>query len=345
MRRRQILALPSLLAAPLAAPALAPAWAQERTINLYSARHYDSDRSLWDSFTRQTNIRVRVVEANIDQLMERLRAEGANSPADVLVTVDIARLVRATELGIFEPIRNAALESRIPAHLRDADGHWFGFTTRARVLMYDKALGLPAGLARYEDLAKPEFANSIAVRSSNHVYNVNLAASIVAADGAAATEAWARGVANNLARPPAGGDRDQIRAVLAGQGRIAVSNSYYLGLMAISEREEDKQLAARVGVLFPNQGDRGTHVNVSGAGMVKTAPNKEAARAFLEFLSTPEAQSQFAMGNMEFPAVTGAAVHPFLAALGSFKQDPVDPRVLASHMPEALRIMQRAGWR
>ncbi len=338
MQRRHLFALaPTLLAAP--------ALSQERVVNIYSARHYDTDRELWEAFTRQSGIRVRVIEANVDQLLERIRAEGANSPADILVTVDIGRLARAKDAGVFQPTRNAMLESRIPAHLRDPDGHWFGFTTRARVIMYDKAVGLPAGFTRYEDLAKPEYANSIAVRSSGYIYNIGWTASVLAADGLEATEAWARGIATNMARPPSGGDRDQIRAVLAGQGRFAIANTYYLGLLAISQRTEERELAQRVGVLFPNQADRGTHMNVSGAGIIKTAPNREAAVAFLEYMSGPAAQALFAGSNMEYPVVADATIHPFLRALGEFKQDPISATVLAANMPEALRLMQRAAWR
>ena len=337
MQRRHLFALPALLAAP--------AVAQERVVNVYSARHYDTDRELWEGFTRAAGVRVRVIEANVDQLLERIRAEGANSPADILITVDIGRLARAKEAGVFQPLRNTVLESRIPAHLRDPDGHWFGFTTRARVIMYDKAVGLPASLTRYEDLARPEFVGGIAVRSSGYIYNIGWTASVLAADGLEATEAWARGIAANLARPPSGGDRDQIRAVLAGQGRFAIANTYYLGLLSISQRAEERALAERVGVLFPNQADRGTHVNVSGAGMVRTAPNREAAQAFLEYMSSPAAQALFADSNMEYPVVADATVHPFLRALGGFRQDPLNANTLAANMPEALRLMQRAGWR
>ena len=337
MQRRHLLALPAFLAIP--------AIAQERVVNVYSARHYDTDRELWEGFTRGSGIRVRVIEANVDQLLERIRAEGANSPADVLVTVDIGRLARAKEAGIFQPTRNAMLEARIPAHLRDPDGHWFGFTSRARVVMYDKARGLPAGLARYEDLAKPEFAQGVLVRSSGNIYNIGWTASMVAANGVEAAEGWARGIAGNLARPPSGGDRDQIAAMIAGQGRIAVSNTYYLGLLHISQRAAERELAERVGVLFPNQGDRGTHVNVSGAGIVRHAPNREAAEAFLEYMSGPAAQAIFAGGNMEYPVVADATVHPFLRALGDFRQDPLNANTMAANMPEALRLMQRAGWR
>jgi len=346
MQRRQLFALPVLVTAPLALPPLAlPALAQERVVNIYSARHYDTDRELWEGFTRGSGIRIRVIEANVDQLLERIRAEGANSPADILVTVDIGRLARAKEAGIFQRTRNAMLEARIPAHLRDPEGYWFGFTSRARVVMYDKARGLPAGLTRYQDLARAELGQSVLVRSSGNIYSIGWTASILAADGLPATEAWARGMATNLARPPSGGDRDQIRAMLVGQGRFAIANTYYLGLLHISQRAEERELAERVGVLFPNQADRGTHMNVSGAGIIRTAPNREAAAAFLEYLSGPTAQAMFAGSNMEYPVVADAVIHPFLRSLGDFRQDRISATTLAANMPEALRLMQRAGWR
>jgi iron(III) transport system substrate-binding protein len=329
--------------AALFAPALVRA--QDRTLAIYSSRHYDTDRELYDGFTRQTGVRIRLIEANVDQLLERIRAEGANSPADVLVTVDAGRLARAKDANVLAQIRSSVLDSRIPAHLRDPQGFWYGFSSRARVVMYDRNLGLPAGLARYEDLAKPEFRGMVSTRSSSNIYSIGWTASVLAANGPEATEAWARGIATNLSRPPQGGDTDQIRAVAAGQGRLAISNTYYLGLLHRSARAEDREIAARMAVLFPNQADRGAHVNISGAGVVRTAPNREAAQAFLEYLSSPAAQSIFADGNMEYPVVADARPHAFLMGLGAFKQDPLNAARLAELSPEALRIMQRANWR
>lgn len=329
--------------AALSAPGLLRA--QERTLAIYSSRHYDTDRELYDGFTRQSGVRIRLIEANVDQLLERIRAEGANSPADVLVTVDAGRLARAQEAGVLAPVRSAVLDSRIPAHLRDPEGHWYGFSMRARVVMYDRAQGLPEGLARYEDLARPDFRGMVSTRSSSNIYSIGWTASMLAANGAEATEGWARGIAANLSRPPQGGDTDQIRAVAAGQGRLAISNTYYLGLLHRSARAEDREIAGRMAVLFPNQGDRGTHVNISGAGVVRTAPNREAAAAFLEYLSSAPAQSIFADGNMEYPVVADAQPHAFLRRLGDFKQDPLNAARMAALSPEALRIMQRAGWR
>jgi iron(III) transport system substrate-binding protein len=342
MQRRVFLAAS---VAGLLAPAVLRA--QERVVSLYSSRHYDADKQIHDAFTRASGIRVRVIEANADQLIERIRAEGANSPADIFLTVDASRLARAVELGLTQPYASATIDSRVPEGLREPGGHWFAASRRARVFMYDKARGVPAGLARYEDLANDRYKGQIAVRSSGNGYNVALGASFLAANGAEATEAWAHGIAANLARPPAGGDRDQIRAVMAGQGTIAISNTYYLGLMSISQQAEERELAQRVGVLFPNQaaGDRGTHVNISGAALVKTSPRPAEARAFLEFLTTPAAQRIFALGNMEFPAVAEAETHPFLVSLGAFREEPPDGQKMLANAPEALRLMQRAGWR
>ena len=329
--------------AALFAPGLVRA--QDRTLALYSSRHYDTDRELYDGFTRQAGIRIRLIEANVDQLLERIRAEGANSPADVLITVDAGRLARAKEAGVLAPVHSAVLSARIPAALRDPEGAWFGFSVRARVVMYDRNLGLPAGLARYEDLAKPEYRGMVSTRSSSNIYSIGWTASMLAANGPEATEAWARGIAANLSRPPQGGDSDQIRAVGAGQGRLAISNTYYLGLLHRSARAEEREIAARMAVLFPNQVDRGTHVNISGAGVVRTAPNRDAAVAFLDYLSSPAAQSLFADSNMEYPVVADVQPHAFLRGLGTFRQDPLNAARMAGLSPEALRIMQRANWR
>jgi iron(III) transport system substrate-binding protein len=327
-----------------------PAAAQQQgqqEVNVYSSRHYDTDRELYDAFTRQTGIRVRLIEGDADQLIARIRSEGANSPADVLITVDAARLARAKEAGILQPIRSQVLESRVPASLRDPDGTWFAVSKRARVVMYDKEKGPPAGLTRYEDLAEPRFRGQVCIRAAAHPYNTSLAGSILAANGPERTEDWARGVVANMARPPQGGDRDQFRAIPAGQCGIAVSNTYYLAQMLVSPRAEDRALAERIGVIFPNQGpgDRGAHVNISGAGVVRTSPNKEAAQRFLEYLTSPRAQELFAVGNMEYPVVDDAPVHPAIAGLGAFREDSLNAAVYGSNAAQALQVMQRAGWR
>lgn len=341
LSRRAI--LPLLLACGLAAPALA----QERQVNVYSARHYDTDRQLYDAFTRETGIRVRLIEGDADQLMARIAAEGANSPADVFITVDAARIARAQEAGLFAPHGSARITARVPEGLRSADGTWFAISQRARVLMYDRNHGAPEGLTRYEDLADPRFRGQICVRAANHPYNVSLAASILAADGAEATEAWARGVTANLARAPQGGDRDQFRAIPSGQCRIAIANTYYLAAIGASQRPDDQALFARIGVIFPNQGqgDRGTHVNISGAGLVRSAPNRDNAVRLLEYLTGPEAQRLLALGNMEYPVAADVELHPALRAMGTFRGEAIHATQRAADAAQALQIMQRAGWR
>ncbi len=335
-----------LLAAGLALFGTGSAHAAQE-VHVYSSRHYDSDRALYDVFTKETGIRVRLIEGNADQLIERIRNEGANSPADVFITVDAARLARAAEAGILQAFRSEKIESRIPAGLRDPGGMWFAVATRARVIMYDKQRGRPEGLTRYEDLADPRFRGQICARSGNHPYNVSLAASILAANGPEKTEEWAKGVVANMARPPQGGDRDQFRAIPAGQCQLAIANTYYLAAFGASQKPDDQALFQRIGVIFPNQaeGDRGAHVNISGAGLVKTAPNHEAAIRFLEFLTGDKAQEMFALGNMEYPAVPDAPLHPALQAMGRFRAEPVDAARTNADTPQALQIMQRAGWR
>ncbi|TQF80652.1 extracellular solute-binding protein [Elioraea sp. Yellowstone] len=331
-------------AALLAAPALVRA--QEKVVNVYSSRHYDTDRALYDGFTEVSGgVRVRLIEGDADQLIERIRNEGANSPADVLITVDAARLVRAMDANVLAPTRSATLESRVPAHLRDPDGHWFGLSKRARVLIVPKDWTPPKPLARYEDIADPAFRNTILVRTASHVYNISLAGSILAANGEAAFEQWARGVVANMARPPQGGDTDQIMAVAAGQGRIAVSNTYYFARLIRSSKAEDRQAAEKLKVIFPNQEDRGTHVNISGAGVVRTAPNRDAAVAFVEYLTSVKAQEMFARGNNEYPVVDEVNVVPEVAAWGRFKEDRLNAVAYARNGAKALEIMQRVGWR
>jgi iron(III) transport system substrate-binding protein len=319
--------------------------AQDRLLNVYSARHYDTDRTLYDGFTVATGIRLRLIEAPADQLIERIRAEGRNSPADVLITVDAGRLERARQAGVLQPAGSAALAERVPTSLRDPAGHWFGISKRIRVMFHDRARPLPAGLAHYEDLARPEFRGAILTRSSSNIYSIGWTASMIAANGVEATEAWARGVVANLARPPSGGDTDQIRAMAAGQGAVAVANTYYWGLLARSANAEERAVAERTAILWPNQADRGAHANVSGAGVVAGAPNREAAVRFLEYMSEPAAQRLFAEGNMEYPVVPGTPVHPLLLSLGEYREDPVNAGQLQAHAAEALRLMQRAGWR
>ncbi|MBD2112097.1 MULTISPECIES: Fe(3+) ABC transporter substrate-binding protein [Cyanophyceae] len=318
-------------------------------VNLYSARHYDTDDQLYEGFREATGIRVNVVEAEADQLIERIKSEGANSPADILMTVDAGRLWRAEQEDMFQPVTSSVLSEAIPENLRHPDGLWFGLTKRARVLVYNKDTVDPSELSTYEDLADPKWRGRILVRSSTNIYNQSLVGSMIAAHGAEETEAWARGLVANFARDPEGGDSDQIKAAAAGLGDIAISNTYYLARLAKSDKAEEQAIAEKMGVFFPNQGNgpdgRGTHVNISGAGVVKTAPNAEAAVKFLEYLANPEAQRIFAESNNEYPVVQGVEIDSVVAGFGEFKEDSLNASVFGSNNPEALRITDRAGWK
>ncbi len=314
-------------------------------VNLYSSRHYDTDDLLYEGFREATGIRVNVVEAEADQLIERINSEGQNSPADILMTVDAGRLWRAEQDGIFQPVTSTVLTTAVPANLRQPDGLWFGLTKRARVIFYNKDTVDPTELSTYEALADDKWRGRILIRSSTNIYNQSLVGSMIAADGAEATEEWARGLVANFARPPEGGDTDQLKAAAAGLGDIAVANTYYYARLVESDKPEDQEVANALGVFFPNQEGRGTHVNISGAGVVKTAPNPEAAIQFLEYLVSPEAQYIFAESNNEYPVVEGVGVNSVVESFGEFKADSISAEVVGRNNPEALRITDRAGWK
>lgn len=323
-----------------------PSIAAPRVLNLYSARHYDSDNAIYQGFTQKTGIKVNLVEADADKLIERIKSEGANSPADVLLTVDAGRLWRAQQENLLQPVQSSTLTSAIPANLREPGGHWFGFTRRARVIVYNKDRVKPSELSTYEDLANPKWKGRVVVRSSNHVYNQSLTGAMLAKHGEQKTEEWARGMVANFARSPEGNDTAQIKAVAAGQGDLTLVNTYYVVRLAKSNKPEDKAIASKVGVFFPNQKEQGTHVNISGGGVVKTAPNREAAVQFLEYLASPEAQAIFAASNNEYPAVKGVTIDPVLLSYGKdFKEDPLNAAVFGKNNADALKIMDRAGWK
>jgi len=317
---------------------------RRNVVNLYSSRHYDTDELLYERFTEETGIRVNVVEAEADQLIERINSEGANSPADLLMTVDAGRLWRADQAGVFAPISSSVLTSAVPENLRHPDGHWFGLTQRARVIMYKKDAVDPSELSSYENLTDAKWRGQILVRTSTNIYNQSLVGSMIAANGAEATEDWVRGFVRNFARDPEGNDTAQIKAVAAGLGNLAIANTYYLARLAKSSDPADQAVAEQVGVFFPNQDGRGTHVNISGAGLVKTAPHQENAIQFLEFLVSPEAQAIFAESNNEYPVLEGAEVDSVVASFGDFKADPINAAVFGANNPEALRITDRGGW-
>ena len=314
-------------------------------VNIYNSRHYGTDQQLWDQFTRDTGILVNVVDGTHEQLIQRMQAEGANSPADIFITVDAGRLAQASGLGLLQPIKSELLDSRIPANLRDPDGLWYGLAMRARVLVYAKDRLDPSQLSTYEALAEPAMKGKVLVRSSTSVYNLSLVGSILAADGPEATERWCEGLVANMARPPEGGDTDQLAALAAGVGDVAISNTYYLARLQASARPKDHEVGAKLAVFFPNQSDRGTHVNVSGAGVLRTAPHRDNAVKLIEYMTSPEAQRYFADVSLEFPANLEVPPHPVLAEWGTFKRDALNPAVYARNSAAAAMITDRCGWR
>ena len=334
----------TLISFSLCAALLGNAAAQEKELNLYSARHYQTDEALYSGFTRQTGIKINRIEGKEDELIERIRNEGANSPADILITVDAARLANAHELGLFAPVKSKLLEARIPAHLRADD--WFSFSTRARVIVYAKDSINPADVQNYADLADPKLKGKVCTRSGSHPYNLSLMAAIIAHQGEARADAWARGVVANFARAPKGGDTDQIKAVAAGECAVTIANTYYVARLMRSDKAEDKKTMEKVGVVWPDQKGAGTHLNVSGGGMLKHAPHREAAVKFLEYLASDEAQRYFADGNNEWPAVASVKVsNPALEKLGKFKADTLPVGSLAMYRAKAQMIFDRAGYR
>jgi iron(III) transport system substrate-binding protein len=337
--------LPLLLALATALSFGSVAAAQEKVLNLYTARHYQTDEALYDNFTKQTGIKVNRIEAGEDAIIERMKQEGARSPADVLMTVDAGRLWRAEQAGLLQPVKSKVLDERIPAALRHPDGLWFGFSQRARPIFYAKGKVDPATLRNYEDLADPRFKGKICVRSSSAVYNLSLLGSMIAADGPQKSEQWARGVVANMARDPKGGDTDQLTAVAAGECDIALANTYYYVRLMKSDKPAERAVAEKIGVIFPNQDNRGAHVNISGAGVAKNAPHREAAIKFLEYLASPGAQFYFTNGNNEYPVVADTPANRELASLGTFKKDALNVAQFGRNQASAQQIYDRAGWK
>jgi len=340
--RAPLLRLVLLAAALLALPAAA----QEKVLNLYTARHYQTDEALYANFTRQTGIRVNRIEGGEDALFERIKNEGANSPADVFITVDVGRLWRAEQAGVFARVNSPALESRVPPAYRDPRGQWFGFSARARVIAYNKSAVKPGEIRDYEELAEPKWKGRICIRSSSHPYNLSLVGAMIAHLGEQKAEEWLRGLKNNLARDPKGGDTDQLAAAAAGECDLAIANTYYMVRLMRSARAEDRAMVQKLGVVWPNQGNRGVHMNISGGGVLKNAPHRDAAVRFLEYLASDQAQAYFANGNNEWPVVPGVAIsNPELESLGKFKVDAINVGLLGKNQPTAQRIADRAGYR
>jgi iron(III) transport system substrate-binding protein len=320
--------------------------AQDQAVNIYSSRHYQTDEALYSGFTKKTGIKVNRIEAGEDALIERIRNEGARSPADVLITVDAGRLWRAEQMGLFQPVKSALLESRVPESFREPGGHWFGFSMRARVIAYRKDKVQPAEVRTYEQLADPRWKGRVCMRSSTNIYNLSLMGALIDHLGADKAEAWAKAVRANLAHNPKGGDTDQLKAVAAGQCDVTVSNQYYYARLARSQKPEERQVAEKVGIVFPNQQSWGTHVNISGAGVLKHAPHREAAVRFLEYLASDEAQRYFADGNNEWPVVESVKLdNPVLNALGAFKRDRLNVAVLGRNQPASQKIYDRVAWK
>ncbi|MHA7819705.1 MAG: Fe(3+) ABC transporter substrate-binding protein [Erythrobacter sp.] len=312
-------------------------------VNIYSSRHYDTDLALYDDFTEQTGIRVNRIEADADALIERIASEGEFSPADLLITVDAGRLWRAQEAGILSAVQSDVLAERLPEYLRHPQGLWFGLSTRARVVIYNKEAGVPEGLNDYADLADPQWRGDICIRSSSNIYNISLLSGIIAHQGEAAAQSWAEGVVANFARDPQGNDTAQIESVAAGECRIAVVNTYYLARYAGGD-ESERAIFDAVGVIFPDQAGMGTHINISGAGVTMNAPNRENAIRFLEYLTSESAQRYFADGNNEYPAVSGLEANSNVEQLGNFTPDTLNAAEIGANQAKAVQIFDRAGW-
>jgi iron(III) transport system substrate-binding protein len=326
------------------------AHAQENVLNLYSARHYQTDEQLYSNFTKQTGIKINRIEADDNALLERLKNEGKNSPADVILMVDAARLWRAQIDGLFQPVKSKVLDSRIPANLRGKDdgkgSEWYGFSTRGRIIVYNKANVKPEDVATYESLADAKNKGKVCTRSGSHPYMLSMIGSMIERNGEAATEKWAQGMVNNFARPPRGGDTDQIKGVATGECGVAVANSYYYVRLLRSTKPEDKELMTKVGFVWPNQNTSGTHLNISGGGVAKNAPHREAAVKFLEYLASDEAQAYFANGNNEWPVVsTAVAKNPTLEEMGKFKAENISIATIGKNQIAAQRILDRVGYK
>ncbi|MBF0324779.1 MAG: Fe(3+) ABC transporter substrate-binding protein [Alphaproteobacteria bacterium] len=323
----------------------APALVQAAEVNVYSARKDHLIKPLLDQFSTESGIKVNLLSAGEDQLIERMRAEGPSSPADILLTTDVARLHKARVDGLLQPVASAALTKAVPSRFRDPQGYWFGLSARARVLFYAKDRVKPADLSTYEDLADPKWKGRICVRSSSSVYNQSLLAGMIAVDGADKAEAWAKGIVANMARKPQGGDRDQIAAVAAGQCDVAIANTYYFAGMLTSDKADEKAAVAKVGLFWPNQQGRGVHVNISGAGMTASAKHKVEAVKLLEFLASTAAQKIYAETNHEFPVADGIQPSALVAGWGSFKPETIPVAMLGENNPVAVKLFDRAGWR
>jgi iron(III) transport system substrate-binding protein len=340
------------IVAALALCTTLPAMSQDKVLNLYSARHYQTDEVMYDTFTKTTGIKINRIDADDAGILARLRAEGSASPADVVLLVDAARLTAADAQGLFQPIQSAKLQAAIPATLRAAatpqGTTWYGFSTRARVIVYDPKRVKAEDVATYEQLSDPKLKGLLCTRSGSHPYQLSLFSTGVERLGDAKGEAWLKGLVDNMARAPKGGDTDQIKAVASGECGVAITNTYYAARLLKSDKAEDKAVMDKVRVVFPNQGTSGTHVNISGGAVAKHAKNRDNAILFMEYLASPFAQNYFANGNNEYPAVTGVKVdNAALTAIGSngFKAETVPLNVVAKNMTKVQQMLDRVGYK
>ena len=313
-------------------------------LNLYSSRHYDTDERLYSDFTEMTGITINRIEGNADELIARMMAEGANSPADILLTVDSSRLERAKDSGILQSIESDILEARIPENLQDSDNQWFGFSQRARIIFYDKT-DVENPPLDYVSLADPAFEGMVCHRSSTNVYSQSLLSAVIENHGEETAKEWAMGMVNNFARDPQGGDTDQLRGLVSGECDISISNTYYFArALRRDVKGLDSEAIENIGWVFPAQGAEGAHMNLSGGGIAANAPNRENAVLFLEYLASDQAQQYFSAGNDEYPAVPGVGLSPSVAALGFFQTDDVNLSKVAANVPTAQRIFNEVGW-
>lgn len=340
MKKRLLVLVTAVLTAALSLPVVA-----SEEVNLYSARKENLIKPLLDRFTGETGIKVNLVTGKADALLKRLQIEGRNSPADLFITVDAGRLHRAREAGVLQPVESRVLTAAIPENLRDPEGYWFGLSQRARPIFYARDRVKPEELSSYEALADPQWKGRICIRSSDNIYNQSLVASMIANNGEQETEKWAKGFVSNLARPPKGGDRDQLKAAAAGRCDIAIANTYYAGMMIESKNAAERAAVAKLAIHWPNQDDRGAHVNVSGIGMTAAAGNKANAVRLMEYLVGPEAQKWYAEINHEYPVRAGVEWGETLKSWGEFKADTLNLAQLGELNAVAVRLMDRAGWK
>ena len=314
-------------------------------VNVYSHRHYDTDKTLFKMFEEKTGIKVNVVKAKASALIKRIASEGENSPADILITVDAGRLFQAKSQDLLQSIESDYLTKNIPANYRDVDNKWFALTKRSRVAVYKIGSGTDQELSTYEDLANPKFKGQIVVRSSNNIYNQSLLAAMIEHHGEAYALSWAKGVVANMARTPKGNDRAQVKAVANGIGKIAIANTYYIGKMVNNKDKSQREAVAKMKIFFPKFEKGGTHINVSGAGVAKYAPNKANAIKFIEFLASADAQKLFAQGNYEYPVLAGIESSPLVTSWGTFKEDNISINYLGQNNAKAVKIFDQAGWK